>query len=408
MTPPVSAVPRIFVSHSHQDNAFCREFVVGLRKVGLEVWYDEHNLGWGELRQVIERELADSQHFIAILSPAAVASQWVNREIDAALALLGEKQLTTFLLVTAAPCTVPLLLRGFKRVEGSGGSAVQVSEAIESTIRILVSPVRIVASPGSEFVMPPDQFPERLANLGFVPRKAMDTQTGKDTAFILPPTVSVPASAFQMGNVNRRDPEGQYDGPARTASTTAFAIARYPATVAEYACFARARDNEPSSWQNQFRMELDHPVVNVSWHDAVAYAEWLARLSGQPWRLPTEEEWEKAARWDSRSGKSLVYPWGDTFDQTHFNTSESGIATTTPVGKYGAPGASPVGAEDMAGNVWEWTSSLYDSYTRHRVLRGGSWNLGRRDARAAYRFRNDPGSFNDSIGFRLVLAAPGS
>ncbi len=85
------ATPQVFVSHSHTDNEYCRAFVAALREaLGDEnaVWYDEHNLGWGALRQVIDRELQQRQHFIAILSPAAVASEWVNIEIDAALSLL--------------------------------------------------------------------------------------------------------------------------------------------------------------------------------------------------------------------------------------------------------------------------------------------------------------------------------
>lgn len=395
MTSPIATAPRIFVSHSHADNAFCRAFVAGLRNVGLEVWYDEHNLGWGELRQVIEHELASSQHFIAILSRAAVASPWVNREIDAALALLGEKHLTTFLLVTADPCTVPLLLRGFKRVEGSGGAAVPVSEAIESTVRILVPPVRLVARLGPQVVMPPDQFPDRLANLGFVPRKGKDPQTGNEIAYILAPTVSVPAGPFQYDEGNL----------TRIVALPAFSIARFPVTVAEYACFVRAGQMKPSGWRDQWKQNLDHPVVCVNWHNATDYAAWLARLSGQPWRLPTEEEWEKAARWDPRTGASHIYPWGDTFDAARCNTRESKIGTTTPIGKYGMPGASPCGAEDLAGNVWEWTLSSRDSSAQERVLRGGSWFIGSRYARSAYRdvYRSD--LVLSSNGFRLALGA---
>src|SRR5581483_5022825 len=111
------AASRIFVSHSHADTPFCREFVNGLRGHGFDVWYDEHNLGWGALRATIEREMPLCQHFVAILSPTAVASEWVNTEIDAALELLQEGTLRSFTFVVAERCTVPLLLRRWKRIE---------------------------------------------------------------------------------------------------------------------------------------------------------------------------------------------------------------------------------------------------------------------------------------------------
>ena len=68
------------------------------------------------------------------------------------------------------------------------------------------------------------------------------------------------------------------------------------------------------SWQTQLRQRLDHPVVMVSWWDAAAYAQWLAECTGQPWRLPSEAEWEKAASWDAATGTARLYPWGDAFD----------------------------------------------------------------------------------------------
>jgi formylglycine-generating enzyme required for sulfatase activity len=146
------------------------------------------------------------------------------------------------------------------------------------------------------------------------------------------------------------------------------------------------------NWRTQLQ-RLDHPVVAVSWQDANAYIAWLREVTRQPdWRLPSEAQWEKAARWDARATASRNYPWGDSFDKERCNTSQSGIGFTTPVGSYPASderrsGASPSGAEEMAGNVWEWTSSLYKPYkysesdgrespesTENRTLRGGSWD----------------------------------
>jgi hypothetical protein len=120
---------RVFVSHSHTDNDYCRAFVNALNASGLDVWYDEHNLGWGALRQVIERELQSREHFVAILSPTAVASDWVNAEIDAALFLLGKGRLKTLLFVTAARCEVPLLLQRYKRLERPDGGGYTLGHA---------------------------------------------------------------------------------------------------------------------------------------------------------------------------------------------------------------------------------------------------------------------------------------
>ncbi|HEY7834579.1 MAG TPA: SUMF1/EgtB/PvdO family nonheme iron enzyme [Ktedonobacterales bacterium] len=275
--------------------------------------------------------------------------------------------------------------------------------------------------------IPPDRFPPRFAGLGFTPRTL--THAGKPVEVILPPLCAVPAGPFLMGSDPKQDRDTQdREKPRHEVQVAAFQIARFPVTVAEYACFVRdghaAPDKgtyQPITWQEQLN-RLDHPVVCVSWRDAVAYVAWLAQLTGQPWRLPTEAEWEKAARYDPATRASRVYPWGDAFDQSRANTSGSGRNGTTPVDSYPG-GASPCGAQDMAGNVWEWTSSLYQQYpynasdgrervdsTGSRVLRGGSWNRDPAVSRAACRGDGVPTYAHGYLGARLVVAraAPGS
>ena len=138
------AIQQVFVSHSHTDNDYCREFVAALRQ-GLgddhdAVWYDEHNLGWGKLQQEIDRELLKRQHFIAILSPAAVASEWVKTEIYAAQDLLRKGKMRTFQLVIAVPCNVMDMsptLSGYKRIEQTDGLPFPPTEAARRALAML-------------------------------------------------------------------------------------------------------------------------------------------------------------------------------------------------------------------------------------------------------------------------------
>jgi formylglycine-generating enzyme required for sulfatase activity len=151
------------------------------------------------------------------------------------------------------------------------------------------------------------------------------------------------------------------------------------------------RVSEPKFWSDSKWNQPEHPVVGVSFFEAEAYASWAGK------RLPTEKEWERAAR--GTDGRQ--YPWGDTFDQERCNTSESGIGGTTRVTRY-PNGVSPIGCYDMAGNIWEWTSDWHDQSKSAKVLRGGSWFNLRDLARCAYRNRLHPDYRFVNVGFRCV------
>jgi formylglycine-generating enzyme required for sulfatase activity len=143
-----------------------------------------------------------------------------------------------------------------------------------------------------------------------------------------------------MGSDPKKDRQ-LYDNekPQHRITVGAYRIGTYPVTVAEYTCFVRAGQKEPADWQRQL-VRLVDPVVYVSWHDAVAYAAWLAERTGRPCWLPSEGEWQRAA-WGT---DGRIYPWGDTFDPTRGNTSEWSKGATTPVGAYADQGAaSPYG-----------------------------------------------------------------
>src|SRR5262249_12480427 len=133
--------------------------------------------------------------------------------------------------------------------------------------------------------------PLYLMQLGF-----STSHAANGAEYVIPPLCAVPPGDFLMGSDPAAD-IGAYNSelPQHRVTLAAYQIARYPVTVAEYAYFVQAGQQEPADWQQQLR-QLDHPVVRISWHDAIAYAQWLSGCAGQPWRLATEAEWEKAAR----------------------------------------------------------------------------------------------------------------
>jgi serine/threonine protein kinase len=233
------------------------------------------------------------------------------------------------------------------------------------------------------------------------------------------------------GKLMVRVPAGQflYRDEKKEIELPEFWIDKTPVTNGEYARFVEATGHEPPEhWEGLYRRRkkpfltgeysrlwkppttsrrntgdglyrrrktrpeeiADHPVVDISWRDAAAYAAWAGK------RLPTEEEWEKAAR--GTDGRE--YPWGD-WEEGRCNTHEAGIGGTTPVGQYSPGGDSPYGCVDMAGNVWEWTTSMWEPGSSRRVVRGGSWFRNRQGARCASRWRIPGGSF-DYYGFRCV------
>jgi formylglycine-generating enzyme required for sulfatase activity len=225
--------------------------------------------------------------------------------------------------------------------------------------------------------------------------------------------VRVPAGEFQMGSDKAKDKYASDDElPLHSVCVPEFHIGRYPVTNEQYHTFVKATQHrEPDHWgiEALSLYKTNHPVVNVSWKDAVAFCAWLSQETGQPFRLPTEAEWEKAAR--GTDGR--IYPWGsEPPDEERCTLGEK---VTTSIGRYSPAGDSPFGCADMAGNVMEWCQSLYSPYPYamddgredleadgFRVLRGGSFDGVATLVRCASRHWSRSSNWYDYYGFRVA------
>jgi serine/threonine-protein kinase len=216
--------------------------------------------------------------------------------------------------------------------------------------------------------------------------------------------VFVPGGIFNMG----RDGGDEFESPAYTMSVKPFFIDRTEVTNEEYQRFVSGTDHRaPIHWvDGKFpEGQAKLPVVNVSWDDAKAYAEWANK------RLPTEAEWEFAAR----GSDGRVYPWGAAWGQGYANSGREKGGSLVEVGRYPA-GASPFGALDMCGNVWEWTAGDYRDYPGRKtpsplagaglkVIRGGAYDVSPKRATTTYRGAISPDRTLDKTGFRCARDA---
>lgn len=270
---------------------------------------------------------------------------------------------------------------------------------------------------GATLATPPGPLPAwQLQNRSKTP----SDQITLTTPFVLE-LVHVPAGVFLMGSDPAKDKNARPDEqPQHQVYLSEFYIGKYPVTNEQYAVFVKAtRHKAPDPWEKGKipAGKENYPVDYVSWEDAMAFCQWLSQASGRHFHLPTEAEWEKAAR--GTDGR--IYPWGNQWDRSKLNSREGGPGDTTPVGRYSPGGDSPYSVVDTSGNVWEWCSTgwqdkVYPSKVQDEwaeayldkagvlpVLRGGSWVDYQDYARCAIRLsRVNPGHSDDLSGFRVV------
>jgi len=247
-----------------------------------------------------------------------------------------------------------------------------------------------------------------------------------------PEMVYLPGGTFKMGDIQGKGFE--WEKPVHGVTLDAFAIGRYPLTVGEFRRFVKVTGYQTeaekqqsayvyddgrwtkkadASWHNPYMSQDDnHPVVCISWNDAIEYCKWLSEQTGAQYSLPTEAEWEYAC---SASSRPALYCFGDNerlLDEYAWYL-ENSEGTTHPVGKKRA---NPWGLCDIHGNVWEWTRDWFDYYSEQpqhnprgpetgsgRLVRGGSWISVALSCRSACRSNWDnPNDCNSAKGFRLA------
>jgi formylglycine-generating enzyme required for sulfatase activity len=373
----------VFISYSHKERAYVHDLADDLRRHGFDVWADDRiDYGDSWWRKIVQA-IRDSAAFVVVMTPAAEDSEWVQREI--LLALRERKPI------------FPLLLRG-------------------SELSLLVT-MQYVDVTGDR--MPPESFYDRLREVVFYPPPVADAAG--------PDMILIPAGRFLMGSEDGLRFAQDNEKPQHVLKLPRYYIAKTSVTNAQYAVFVQETDGRrPTHWGSEYGHppigKETHPVVYVSWGEAMDYCDWLSDVTGTPYRLPTEAEWEKAAR----GVDGLKFPWGNRWNSRWCNSAVADWGDTRPVGSY-RKGASPYGVLDMAGNVWEWTLSLWGtdpiepdfSYPYNpndgrenqnagggmlRILRGGSFTDVAGDVRCAVRHGHLPYCRFQNVGFRVAAS----
>lgn len=469
---------KIFISYAHVDEYRVRELVEILRASGHDPWFDQGlTVGRAWEAQLLE-QIRTSDRFLYALTPESVKSPWCQWEFAQAVhagkpvlpvmiqartslddifgGVLGRMQYADFsqgpvgLVVakllggvqqaeTLDPADVPLIPaphakpeRPVEQKDSGNPLAARFLEDAYAAFRardwdeahdllhvcLLIDPEH---SEAQKLLVVVERRLERHKPVPPVtvsdpepePKPAPRTQRIVRASDILPPPfewIDIPA-----GRVELEDGHGWFD-------VTAFAIAKYPITNAQFQVFVDADDGyrDPGWWTysndaRQGRAENAEPVdtafpgddlprTNVSWYDAIAFCRWLSARTGETITLPTDQQWQRAAQGDD----GRTYPWGNEEPNKRLCNFSRNVGQTTPVTEYPA-GASPYGVMDMAGNVWDWCLSKYDHPRQagldgnaRRVVRGGSWGDDRNAARCAFRYWYGPLNRNYRFGFRVV------
>lgn len=398
----------IFISYAKEDKEVAKQIIEGVEKAGYKTWYYERDsleFPGAPFIELVTEAITQCQAFILVISENSIKSGPVDDEV-----IFAKQNNKPFI-----PVLYKITYNDFKSKKPSWVFASRAVNVIDLTSIDTASMLQRILNGFQKLGIQPSSTikKEETKPSSELPKKIIV----EDEA----PMVLIPAGEFLMGD--------DYFGDAKVhpVSLDAFYIDKYEVTNAQYKKFMDAKGHEaPAFWNDSNYNAPNQPVVGVTWEDAKAYAEWAGK------RLPTEAEWEKAAR-GGFEGKKFV--WGDEWpppkgagnfaDETAgkvlgwlriINGYDDGYAYTAPVGSFKPNG---YGLYDMAGNVWEWCEDQYDpeyyaespklnppgpSSGSACVLRGGSWYSHFRDyyLRVAYRFHYVPSNTLNFVGFRCV------
>jgi formylglycine-generating enzyme required for sulfatase activity len=433
---------QVFISYSRKDISFINRLAADLKNAGLDVWYDVSRIAGGaRWRSEIENALRNSQYVIVVLSPDSIVSEWVEREF-----LFSSNLRRKIIPIMYRACEVPLNYVDLNYIDVQGEN---YRRNFDDLLKALGVGERASTLPASSSAVPSVSWSNRsLAMMGggavlaavllgslflrgwlapeLTPTEVIvPTWTSSSTSVPASPTpapadirdaqglsmVLVPASKFFFGS-NNGNPD---ERPVQEVELDAFYMDLYEVTNSVYqACVDVGQCSPPAlnaladfliNYYDDPRYS-DHPVVYVTWYQARSFCNWRGA------HLPTEAQWEKAAR----GTDGATYPWGQyiTCDRANYGRC---LNLTSAVGSF-PNGVSPYGLHDMAGNVWEWVADWYlDTFYQtspfpanpigpevglFRALRGGSFVDDDKSQRSSFRNRDLPENFNWNIGFRCA------
>jgi len=414
----------VFICYARDDEAFVLQLGEKLKGRGVPVWLDQWDIPPGsDWDRSIDDAIYDCGKFIIVLSPQAVESTEVRGELRTAL-----DENKRIIPVIHSTCRVPRQLRTIQHVDFTTRGPDDES-ALKQLLRTLETSINIRVARQVEATDKTVQEAERARAEPEAKKKeelrraqaehAAKTHLPPGTVFRDrvrdgsqgPEMVLVPAGTFKMGDIQGKGDD--FEKPVHSVSIPKpFAMGRFQITFEEYDRFASATSRPLPNDRGWGRGR--QPVINVSWEDAVEYSKWLSEQTDKQYRLPTESEWEYAAR----AGTETAYWWGNEITPGMANFAGTDNSwdgkQTSPVGSFKP---NPFGLYDTAGNVWE---SVQDSWHENykgaptdgsaweekddgqRVIRGGSWGSRPGTLRSSNRGRGNAGSGSGRLGFRLA------
>ena len=410
MSAPPLNNPKLFISYATEDRAVVELVERHLRKAGIEVWRDITELKQGDIFQVeINASLNECSHFLLICSAASGVSERVKAELLAIEHRLKRSS-------SDSPVIIPLFLPGSfdtdqpEFIRKSQGLKLPESPNDYDVFfqRLLAAILLSSAAPIPDISEVDVNASNQSQNNTKQPLRIIKTLRLPDINWI-----EIPAGSFIYGK--------DLIAP-KTLTLQRYYISKYPITNSQFQTFIDAGGYQDERWWLDLTIpepakprwtQTNRPRESINWYEAVAYTRWLSVQLSYEITLPTEQQWEKAAR----GSDGRQYPWGNEFKSGDANvydeSSDENLQQTTAVGLF-PHRSSPYEVMDMAGNVWEWCLNKFDNpesiaidrSNQPRALRGGYWNLNPLSARTSERRGREPDLRDYDAGFRVVRSSP--